>query len=479
VTAVSSAASNAPISFSGLGSGLNTSEIITALLDVERNPIDRLTNQQTTIEGQSSELDTLKSSLMQLGFDAQELGSPALFSTSQAVSSSEPTRVAATSSAGAAVGGYEVEVSQLANSGQRTYTFKSPAAADKVTIDGQEIEVEAGATIKDVAAKINADPTATVYAAAVGEETLVLSTRETGATGGEYIKVSDPGGMLTEVAGDAKEGQDAEYKLDGVAATSKSNRLTAAIPGVTLELKALTTTTGPVTIEVQPPAPNTSAIVSQVQAFITLYNSTAAAINTQLTTKPPEAPSTKAELQTGTLFSDFELTSLLNGMRQSIYEPGKELPAEMASLANIGINTGAATGKGTPAQSAIEGQLTLNTAQLESAIESNPAGVEKMLQSFSKSFNALVNADAGPGGTLEMRATDDNEQVSQLGARITAMNEMLAIRQKTLQEEFAAMEKVVAANRSQSSWLSAQLSSLASGEASSASSSSSKSSSSG
>ncbi len=40
------------------------------------------------------------------------------------------------------------------------------------------------------------------------------------------------------------------------------------------------------------------------------------------------------------------------------------------------------------------------------------------------------------------------------------MNEMLAIRQKTLQAEFAAMEKVVAENQSQSSWLSAQLSSM-------------------
>jgi flagellar hook-associated protein 2 len=400
-----------------------------------------------------------------------------LFNTSQTVSSSEPARVAATSSAGAAVGGYEVEVSQLANSGQRTFTFKSPTAADKLTIDGKEIEVAAGATIQDLVAKVNADPSATVYAAAVGEATVVLSTRETGATGAEYIKVSDPGGMLTEVAADAREGKNAEYKLDGVAATSKSNRLTAAIPGVTLELKALTTTTGPVTIAVAPPAPNPSAIVSQVQAFVTLYNSTATALTTQLNTKPPEAPGTKTELQTGTLFSDFELTSLLNAMRQSIYEPGKGLPAEMASLADIGISTGAATGKGTPAQSAIEGQLTLNTAQLESAINSNPAGVEKMLQSFSKAFNALVNANAGPGGTLEMRATDDNEQVSQLGARITAMNEMLAIRQKTLQEEFAAMEKVVQANRSQSSWLSAQLTSLLTGQASSASSSSSKSSS--
>jgi len=469
---VSSSSSGAPISFSGLGSGLNTSEIISALLGVERTPITRLGNEQTAIEGREQQLGSLESSLMQLTFDAQELGSPALFNTSQSVTSSDPTRVAATSTAGAAVGGYEVEVIQLANSGQRTFTFKSPGAADKLTIDGREIEVAAGAKVADLVTTINADPNATVYAAAVGEETIVLSTRETGASGAGFIAVSDPGGTLTEQAGLAKEGRDAEYKLDGVAATAKTNKLAGAIPGVTLELKALTTVTGPVTVEVQPPGPNVSTIVGQVQAFVTLYNSTVGSLNTQLTTKPPAAPHTSTELQTGTLFGDFELSSLRDGMRQTIYAAGAELPATMASLADIGVSTGAPS-KGAPSQSALEGQLTLDTAKLESALAANPVGVEKVLQSFSKSFLKFVNASAGPGGTLEARKTDESEQVTQLGRRIDLMNEMLAVRQKTLEAEFAAMEKVVSQNQAQSAWLSTQLASLLTSSASSSSSSSS------
>jgi flagellar hook-associated protein 2 len=473
VTTVSSSTSGAPISFSGLSSGLNTSEIISALLGVERAPITRFTDEQTTLEGQRTQLQSIQSSLTQLAFDAQELGSPALFSTSQAVSSSEPTRVAAAATAGAAVGGYEVEVTQLANSGQRTFTFKSPAAAETLTIDGKEIEVAAGASIEDVVKTINSDSTATVYAAAVGKETIVLSTRETGATGAGFIAVSDAGGTLVEQAGLAKEGQNAEYKIDGVAGSSASNKLTSAIPGVTLELKALTTTTGPVTVDVQPPGADVSAIAKQVQAFVTLYNSTVAAINTQLTTKPPSDPSSTAELQTGTLFGDFELGNLLNGMRQSIYEPGKELPAEMASLADIGISTGAPTGSGTPSQTALEGQLTVNTAQLESAIEANSAGVETMLQSWAKGFETLVNANAAPGGSLEARITGDTTQTSELSSRIATMNEMLAIRQKTLEAEFEAMEQIMSQSQSQSSWLSAQLASMLGSDSSSSSSKSS------
>ncbi len=471
MTTVSSSTSGAPISFSGLSSGLNTSEIISALLGVERTPITRLTDEQITLEGQRTQLQSIQSNLTQLTFDAQELGSPTLFNTSQAVASSEPTRVTAATTAGAAVGGYEVNVTQLANSGQRTFTFKSPAAAETLTIDGKEIEVAAGASIEDLVKAINSDSTATVYAAAVGTETVVLSTRETGATGAGFIAVSDPGGTLVEQAGLAKEGQNAEYTIDGVVGSSASNKLTSAIPGVTLELKALTTTTGPVTVDVQPPGPNASAIVSQVQAFVKLYNSTIGTVNTQLTTKPPTDPGSAAELQTGTLFGDFELTSLLSGMRQAIYQPGSGLPAEMSSLADIGISTGAPTGNASPSQATLEGQLTLNTAQLESAIQANPAGVEKMLQGFSKGFQELVSANAGPGGSLEARISGDTTQTSELGSRITTMNEMLAIRQKTLEVEFEAMEKVMAQSQSQSAWLSAQLSSMLGSDSSSSGSS--------
>ncbi len=460
MTTVSTSTAGAPISFSGLGSGLNTSEIISALMGIEREPITHLTDEESTLEGQKSQLQSIQGNLAQLTLDAQELGSPLLFSSSQAVSSSEPTRIAASATAGAAVGGYEVEVTQLANSGQRTFTFKSPAAAETVTIDGKEIEIAAGTTAEELAKQINSDSTATVYAAALGSETVVLSTRETGATGEGFIAVADPGGMLAEQAGLAKEGKNAEYMVDGVAGSSASNKLTTAIPGVTLELKALTTTTGPVTVEVQPPGIDPTKIVEQAQAFVTLYNSTIAVIQKQLTTKPPTSPQSAEELQTGTLFGDFDLESLLGGMRQAIYQPGAGLATAMSSLADIGINTGKPSGGATPAQSAIEGQLTLNTAELENAIQANPTGVEEMLVSWSKGFQEVLNVEAAPGGTLDTRIEGDTTQVTELGSRITTMNELLAIRQKTLQAEFLAMETVVSKNQSQSAWLTAQLASM-------------------
>ncbi len=133
-----------PINITGLSSGLDTNSIITALLNAERIPITQLTHQQEKLQGQASALASMQSSMRALSFAAFEFRLGTLFENSQAVSSSEPLRVSAATTTGAGVGGYEVEVSQLANSAQRTFTFTPPAGEDTVTIDGGEYTLKAG-----------------------------------------------------------------------------------------------------------------------------------------------------------------------------------------------------------------------------------------------------------------------------------------------------------------------------------------------
>lgn len=458
MTVVGSAA-GAPLSVTGLASGLNTSEIISALLAIEKQPLARMTNEQTRIEGQRSQLLSIQSNLTQLSFAAQELGSATLFHNSQSVSSSNPTEVGATTSAGAAVGGYELEVTQLATSAQRTFAFASPGEAQQVTIDGHQFEVAAGSSAQTLANQINASSSATVFAAVTSGETLVLSTRATGASGPGFIAVSAPGGALVEQAALAKEGRNAEYVLDGVAGSSASNTLSTAIPGVTLSLRALTSG-GPVTVEVQPPAPSTGTIVEQVKSFVALYNTTISEIGQQLSTKPPASPATKGELQTGTLFGDPQLLGVLDTMRQAIYEAPSGAPSELPSLASIGVGTAKSTGSGTVSQSALEGQLQLNAETLEKALETNPAGVQQLLRSWSSAFRQVVDPEALPGGNLETRTLGDAEQVSTLSRRMSSLNESIALRQKTLQQQFAAMEAAVSRSQSEGSFLSSQLASL-------------------
>jgi flagellar hook-associated protein 2 len=451
-------APGSPITVSGLASGLDTSSIISALMAVEREPLTRLTGEQQKLEGGKQQLQSLQSSLQQLAFSASEFSLPSLFETSQTVTSSDPTRVGAATTSGAGIGGHEVEVTQLANSAQRSFAFTSPTAEDTIEIDGQSYTIKAGASAKELASAINSDSKGTVYAAVLESGTVVLSTRATGNTGTEFIKVSDPGGALLEKEGTAKEGKNAEYTIDGVQGSSASNILTEAIPGVTLTLSGLTST-GPVTVDVQPPGASVSAIETQVQSFIKLYNSTVSQIQKELTTKPTANAKSVSEFATGSLFGDYELESLGAKMRQAMYEPIAGLPAEMSSPADVGIDTGAASAGGA-SQASIEGQLTLNANKLTEAIHTNPAGVQKMLQSWSQSLQSALNSVAEPGGSLEARINGDSSQVIQLNTQISNMNEMLALREKALQATYSQLEAVLSRNSSQSAWLTSQTESL-------------------
>ncbi len=442
------------ISFSGLASGLNTSSIIQALLAAEKAPITHLTNQQETLVGEQAELGKLQTSLEQLSFSAFEFTLPSLFEGTQSVTSSEPSRVAATITAGAGVGGYEVEVTHLANSAQRTFTFTAPAGEGTIKIEGREYKVKAGTTAKELAASINADGKGTVYAAEGAEGTLVLSSRKTGASEGEWIKLEEGAGVLAEKAGTAKEGRDAEYSVDGVAGKSASNVLADAIPGVSLTLAGLTPN-GPVTVTVQPPAPNTATIQKQMESFIGLYNAAVEAVGTQLTTKPVANPQNAAERATGSLFGDSTLTGLLAAMRQTMYETIEGMPAEMSSPLSLGVSTGAPTG-GQTSSATLEGVLKLEPAKLASAIAANPEAAKTMMAKWAARFQEVVNAVAGPAGSITDRIEGDSEQVREMKERISSMNEIVAMRQKALEQTYAELEAVISRNSAQSSWLTSQ-----------------------
>ena len=440
-------------SITGLASGIETGAIIKALVEAERIPINHLTEQQEQVHGQQEVLRSLQTMLRQLSFSVGEFALPSLYESSQKVTSSDPTRVAVASSTGAGVGGYQVEVRQLANSAQRSFTYASPEAESSVTIDGREYKLTAGETARELASKINADGKADVYAAVVGKgETIVLSARATGLAEGEFIQVA--GAALTEQAGTARAGRDAEYSIDGVAGKSASNVLTEVIPGVTLTLTGVTTVTGAVTVDVRPPAPSTEKLEAQIGSFVKLYNSTVEAIGRQITTKPPEGGE-KAEPGAGSLFGDSSLMSLLSTMRTAMYEPVAGLPANMSNPLDAGLGTGLAGGS-KPSQSSIEGLISLDPEKLSAAVSESPEAVEQMLRGWAQKLEKVVSAAADPGGAIASRIEGDETEITQIRSRVTTMNDMLSVREKALVKEYAEMDAALARNSTQLSWLTSQ-----------------------
>ena len=467
VSTSSTTNSTSPFQITGLASGLNTNAIIAAEMAVAKEPVTDLTNQEDGLQALDTQLTTIQGSLQTVANDSQALGFPSLFNTSQAVGSSDPSLISASVGTGAGVGGYEVSVTQLANSSQRTFTFTSPGSADTVTIDGTQISLAAGASIQDFVDAVNSNSNVDVYAAATGSGTVVLSSRTTGDTGSNFIQVSDPGNTIVEQTALAKEGQNAEFSVDGVSGTSSSNTVTNAIAGVSLQLAGVTPTGAPVTVTVSPPAPSTSTVVSAVNQFVTDYNTAISQIETQLSQVPVSGDPTQ-----GTLFGDIELQNLLDEMREAMYEPETGLPSGMASLADLGISVPASTDP--TSQSSEQGQLTVNQTTLEAAIQSNPSGVEQVLQTWSQSFFTLVNNEAAPGGTIDSRIQGNDTEISQMTTRIDAMNTLLADKQQQLTLQYAELESALSKIQNQGSSLLAGL-----GETPSSSSSGSSSSSSG
>jgi flagellar hook-associated protein 2 len=458
-------ASSEALKVTGLVGGFKPEELISSLMAVERLPVQRMDYERLLQESQESSLRSVQTSLEALSSNAEELGFPTLFDTSQSATSSEPSRVSATVSAGAAIGGYEVGVTQLASAAQRTFSFTSPTEAQTISIDGNEVQVAAGETLSALAGAINSDKEATVYAAAVGE-TLVLSSRQTGS-GSSFIEVLSPGGALVEVADTAKEGKDAEYTVDGVAGVSASNTLTEAIPGVELTLGAVTGS-GPVTIDVSPPSVDVEKVVEQVKSFVTQYNATIGKLQSEISAKPPSSLAERAETGIGTLFGSSELTGLVSSMRTSVYTPIAGLPAEMSSLASIGISSGSTTSSSF-SESSVEGKLTLDEATLEEALKTNPEGVRKMLEGWTKPFRENVEAFSGPGGTIASQLQTDETQASYIGTQITTLTETLELRQHNLEARYTALEVALEKYNTQSTWLASQIASLEGGSESSSS----------
>jgi flagellar hook-associated protein 2 len=311
--------------------------------------------------------------------------------------------------------------------------------------------IKAGESIQDFVDSINSDQNGSVYAAATNSGTVVFSSRATGAS--SSVAVTDPGNALSLQS--SKPGQDAQFSVDGVNGSSSSNTVANAIGGVTLTLTGVTTTSGPITVNVGAPAPNASNIQGAINTFVTQYNKVISDIQTQLGQQPSSSDPTQ-----GTLYGDPGLQDLLSSMRSMMYSAGAGLPPGAATMDDIGVGTGATTGNGAESQSALAGNLTLTATALTNMLQSNAGGVKAILSNWSSSFVNVVDDAADPGGTIATRITSDNSQISNLGGRISSMQSALADKQKFLVQQFAQLEAALSSNQSESSWLTSQIASL-------------------
>jgi flagellar hook-associated protein 2 len=450
------------IQFTGLASGLDTEAIITQLMAIERQPRTRLTLKQATAQAQEDSLNAIRAKLTSLSLSTTGLGSAALWEPTQSVDTTDATKVTARRTGGAGPGGYQVTVTSLASSEQRTFALGDTSAASTLTLTGAwqtagvDVSVPAGATVDQVVAAINGKSDAPVYAVNVNGA-LVLSSKKTGAGFGFTA-----GGDTQLTATNVKAGADAVYSVDGVSKTSATNVVSDGIPGVELTLRAPSASA--VTVNVGTPAPDKTQAIAAVKAFISDYNDLVTKLRAELGEKRVANPQSTSDAQKGDLFGDPMLSSVLDSMREVI----SSTVVGGTSLADIGISTGKATGAAATADS-IDGKLTLDEKALSAALDADPAAVQKLLggmpdtPGFAQAFTAKLTPITQADGLLQARIDAADSSMKMIHDQLDDMDRRLSMREDHLRKQFSALELALQRSQSQSTDLASRLASLPGG----------------
>ncbi len=441
-------------SIDGLASGLNTGEIISQLMAIERQGQTRLRTTQTQTESAISALRTLNGKFLAIktATDAFTMPTGTGFSL-MSTTSSDPTRATATTRAGATPGEVTFRIDQLATTTvlKSTGTVASPttkvALADFVlTKDGKPTTVAVGdGTLASVVTGINnakAGVTASAVQTSPGKYALQITSTTSGAS-----TISVDGLFTTEFGsvGTVTAGKDAVLQV-GVAAdgtggyqvTRKTNTFDDLLPGTTIAL--LKQDAAPVRVRT---TADNGGIADGVAKLVAEINAATAEIS-----------------RTGSYNASTKTAGVLN--------------AEGAVRALRGRLSAAVTGttSSTPGLVGIsvqrDGTVLFDRAKFLQALEADPSKVQAVVgkDGLAGRLAAVAQAASAPTGTtggagLITTAISNRERtVTRLQSDIKQWDRRLELREQRLVAQFASLEKAISAAQSQGQWLAGQLAGL-------------------
>ncbi|MBK8017490.1 MAG: flagellar filament capping protein FliD [Betaproteobacteria bacterium] len=416
------------ISTPGIGSNLDVNSIVSQLMAIERQPLDRLDVKEASYQAKLSAYGGVRSALSTFQDAVDSLATGTKFVTRSATSTDTAVATASAKS-NAQTGTYSLDVSQLAQShvlaaaGQANSTdaigsgVSTELRFEFGTISGGTLTsgVYSGASFASNAQSttgvVTIDPTNNslsgikdainaagigVRASIVGDGSanpyrLVLQSASSGAAGSMKISVSgdsalesllsyDPAGTqnLTQTV----EAQDAELTINGLAIASSSNSLSDAIEGATVSLLKAGTTT--VTV-----SRDTSGVQSAVQDFVDAYNELSKTL-TGVSAADVKA-GTKAALN-----GDSAVRTIQSQLRAA-------LSGSLGS--NFALNTLSQIGIGFQR----DGTLQLDTGKLSDALESNADDVSALFAESGRSTDSFVSVSKQTSrtqaGTYELTVT--------------------------------------------------------------------------
>lgn len=284
------------ISQLGAGSGINVRDLATSLVDAERSPREDLINTRIDrSEAKITGIGAIRFGLSQLQTAFAALNQSSDFNGAAAATSSQSGAFTATATAQASTENHRVAVTQLAER-QRSQLGSGFAASDSSLNNGNAMELQL--TINGATETISIDPNdaespyeatpqgivSAINDADLGVNAQLMDTGTDGASRYQIVVNADQMGVdnafsisavdlsAQTAIGDLTESvnqpaQNAALTFNGINLSRSTNVIENVVPGVTLNLTAVTSGTATLTL-----SRDTADIKERFQNLVTAYN---------------------------------------------------------------------------------------------------------------------------------------------------------------------------------------------------------------
>ncbi|MEL5990593.1 flagellar filament capping protein FliD [Microbacterium phosphatis] len=451
------------ISLDGLVSGLDTTDLIDALMDVQAIPRTLLQNKIDDRGVVIKNLQSLNTSLQDLVAQAQKAAKPDVLAAFTASSSSDAVKVTAKPTAAPAA--TEVVVDRVATAqtvvtAARAAWPTDPPVLTITNAKGEHTEIRPGSTsIAEIARAINAAGAGvSASAIAAGKDAdgaplyrLQVSSSQTGSAGAFQIHAGDaaavdagtatdlaaePGSAVITPAADAQvrlwAGTTAEQTL-----TSTTNTFADLLPGVDITVSRASA--DPVTVTV---AADRNASAKTAGDFV-------ARIAALLKGIDAGSKATVADAGGTTTLGVFTGDSTVRALRRAMGD-AVQYPIDGVSPSTIGISIDK------------KGVLSFDSAAFTAALAKDPAEVQKVFTGIAERVQETADQYSDVHtGMLTARITGQESEVRGLEGQIDRWDLRLDQRRATLERTYARLETMLAQMNAQADYLTSQLDALA------------------
>jgi flagellar hook-associated protein 2 len=467
-TSSTTSSTSGTLGIDGLVSGLDTTSLINSLMSIEQVPQTILKNKVTTTNSFISSLQTINGLFQTMATKSTDAAKSTSLNILKATSSASSVTASASSTAQAGAVSFTVGATASAQVGVTAAMSTWSPASQQLTIvssTGTKTTVTPkSGSLDDVVSAINgAGAGVSAQKVAAGTDSsgnklyrLQLNATATGAAGAfsvyrgssDDVTAGTATNVLTE-SGAATVQQAADASLTLYAGTdaaqtitSSTNTFTDLLPGLTVNVSAVSS--DPVTVTV---AQDTSQAQAVASGLVDAFNAIASYYSTNTSLTSTTDPSNGTTSTTGgVLLGDATTRDAVQQLTSAMSNPvnGK-------SPSSIGITI------------TKDGSFTFDADTFQAALKADPAGTQAILSGVAQNVaNSSTSASDQYTGSITTAITGQQSIVTDLNNQISDWDLRLADRRATLQAEYTNLETSLSTLKSQSSWLTSQISSLSS-----------------